>query len=244
LGSVQGDGFSAPAPGAPASRKRRRPRHFSAGAAVPLVLGLVAGGFAYEALQNRSAMTEVVVARMPLRAGAALTLRDTRTVKVPAADRGVLAGLLGPGELREGWVTSVPVPAGEPLTASEIEKPASGPVLGEMSIAVPVEQAVGGSLAPGDLVDVIAGNGAGGSYYVAQGLRVVAVAPTSPAEGSLLGASTGYYVVVAVGKQAALRLAAAVASEGQGASGLQLVRSNGEAKTDRTSYLGPLKGSP
>jgi Flp pilus assembly protein CpaB len=113
-----------------------------------------------------------------------------------------------------------------------------------MSIAVPEQQAVGGSLAVGDLVDVIASNAAGSAYYVAQRLRVVAVAPTSPASGALLGASSSYYVTVAVGKQTALRIAAALSAEGQGGGALELVRSNGEAAATRTLYQGPAKAAP
>jgi Flp pilus assembly protein CpaB len=111
-----------------------------------------------------------------------------------------------------------------------------GPASGEMSIAVPVQQAVGGSLTAGDYVDVIAANATGGAYYVAQGLRVVAVAPSSPSAGTLLGGSSGYYVVVAVGKQTALRIAAALGAQGQGGNGLELVRSDDEAPTTETFY--------
>jgi Flp pilus assembly protein CpaB len=231
------------APAAVIARKAGKTRHLPAGAVVPVVLGLLAAAFAYEAVQGRSAMTEVVVARIALPAGAPVGAGDTRVVRVHAADREVLRDLLVPAALSKGWVAAVPVPAGEPLTDSELKSPAKGPVLGQMSIAVPAQQAVGGALAPGDVVDVIASN-AGGAYYVAQGLRVVAVAPTSPAGGSLLGANSGYYVVVAVGKQAALRIAAALSAQGPGGGGLQLVRSDGEAPARRTFYQGPSKAVP
>jgi Flp pilus assembly protein CpaB len=231
------------APAAIVARKARRTRHLTAGAVVPVVLGLLAAAFAYEALQGRSAMTEVVVARIALPAGAPVSTRDTRVVRIHAADRDVLRDLVVPAALSKGWVAAVPVPAGEPLTDSELKSPARGPVLGQMSIAVPVQQAVGGALSPGDVVDVIAGSSAG-AYYVAQGLRVVAVAPTSPGGGSLLGANAGYYVVVAVSKQAALRIAAALSAQGPGSGGLELVRSNGEAATRRPFYQGPSKAVP
>ena len=230
---LQSAGFAAPG-----ARRQHRPRRVTAGAAVPVALGVLAAGFAYEALQARSAMTEVVVTRSELPAGAPVGPGDTRLVRVHSLDRSLLRGLVTPAQLRQGWVTTVPIPAGEPVTSSEISRPTRGPVLGEMSIAVPVDQAVGGRLVPGDRVDVIAGDGAGGARYVAQGLRVVAVAPSS-ANGALLGASTNYFVVVAVGKQTALRIAAALAgggTGGSGASGVELVRSSGERLSAEAVY--------
>lgn len=223
-------------------RRRRKPRRVTAGAAVPVALGILAAGFAYESLQGKSAMTVVVVARRALDAGQPVDSADTRLVSVHSTDRALLHDLARPSELNGGWVASVPVPAGEPLTASELSRPTAGPPLGEMSIAVPVQQAVGGRLAPGDLVDVITSNGQGGAYYVAQGLRVVAVAPASPS-GALLGTSTSYYVVVAVGKEAALKVAAAVGAQGSGGNGLELVRSSGEHSTSYTSFEGPSTGA-
>jgi hypothetical protein len=67
---------------------------------------------------------------------------------------------------------------------------------------------------------------------------VVAVAPTSTASGVLGGGSTGYYVIVAVDKQTALHLAAALGLEGEGAPGgqMELVRSTGERKTAQLGY--------
>jgi Flp pilus assembly protein CpaB len=213
--------------------------------AVPVALGVLAAGFTYEALQGRAAMTEIVVTRSELAAGTPIDAGDTRLVRVHSVDRSLLRGLVTPPQLGEGWVATVAIPAGEPVTSSEISMPAKGPVLGEMSIAVPVDQAVGGRLAPGDRVDVIAGNAAGGAHYVAQGLRIVAVSPSS-GNGALLGASTNYYVVVAVGKQTALRIAAALAEGGAGAGGaggIELVRSSGEKQTAHIAYEPTLRSA-
>jgi hypothetical protein len=106
-----------------------------------------------------------------------------------------------------------------------------------MSIAVPLQQAAAGKISTGDLIDVIAPNGEGGARYVAQGLRVIAVAPTSAA-GVLGGLSTSYYVLVAVDKQTALRLTAALGVQGAGGTGgqLEIVRSTGERETAQVLY--------
>lgn len=171
-------------------------------------------------------------------AGAPLDASDTSVVRVPSSDRSVLSGLLSPSGLSVGWVAAVAINAGEPVTLSELARPARGPSLGEMSIAVPIDEADGGRLVPGDHVDVIASNSTGSAHYVAQGLRVVAVAPSS-ATGALLSSSTGYYVVVAVGKQAALHIAAALGSQGPGGTGVgavELVRSSGYQAASQVSY--------
>jgi Flp pilus assembly protein CpaB len=187
----------------------RRPMRLTARAVVPVLLAVIAGGFAYEALQDRAAMTSIVVAAALVPAGSPVNGNDTRLVKVHATDVALTKGLVPPSELAEGWVAAVAVRAGQPITLSELEPPPSGPALGEMSIAVPVQQAAGGRISPGDLVDVIAAQGPKGAYYVAQSLRVLAVAPMSASSGVLSGGSTDYFVVVAVGKQTALRIAAA-----------------------------------
>jgi Flp pilus assembly protein CpaB len=207
--------------------------------AVPVALGVLAAGFGYEALASKSAMTEVVVAQVALSRGEAVDAGNTRLVRVHSSDRSLLRDLVSAGQLDRGWVVSVPVPAGEPLTASELARPSTGPVLGEMSIAVPADQAVGGRLVAGDMVDVIANTAQGGAYYVAQGLRVLSVAAAPQGSGALLGTSTSYYVVVSIGKKIALRVAAALGEQNSGGNGVQLVRSSGEPSTAATSYQGP-----
>jgi Flp pilus assembly protein CpaB len=208
---------------------------------VPIALAVLAAGFGYEALQERSAMTAIVVATARVPTGAPLDASDTRLVSVHASDTGLTNGLLRPAQLEQGWVAAVPLPAGEPITASEVTKRGKGPPLGYMSIAVPVDQAVGGAIAPGDRVDVIAATGQSGSYYVAQDLRVTEVAPTSPASGVLGGSAASYFIVVAVTKQTALRLVAAMGAQGSVGSNsvIEIIRSTGEPPSADISYRGP-----
>lgn len=232
----------------PAVRSRVHPRsRLTAGSVVPVLLGLLAAGFAYEALQDRSSMTSIVVATSMVPAGAPVNSHDTRAVQVHSSDTSVAHGLLAPSQLQDGWVAAVAVRPGEPVTLSEVERPALVPALGEMSIAVPLVQAAGGRIVAGDLVDVIASNGAGGAYYVAQGLRVLGVAPTSGTSGVLGDGSGSYFVVVAVDKQTALRIAAALGAQGAGAAGndIEVVRSTGEATTAHLRYgAPPVTGQP
>ncbi|HTT91280.1 MAG TPA: SAF domain-containing protein [Acidimicrobiales bacterium] len=210
----------------------------TAGSVVPVLLAVLAAGFVYEALQDRSSMTSVVVASSLVPAGTPVDASDTRTVRIHSSDTEVADGWLTPAELGGDWVATVAVRAGEPLTMSEVEKPSLVPALGEMSIAVPVQQAAGGRISAGDLVDVIASNGAGDAYYVAQGIRVLGVAPESATTGVLGGSSGSYFVVVAVNKQTALRIAAALGSQGTAGTGndIEIVRSSGEAPTAERHY--------
>jgi Flp pilus assembly protein CpaB len=227
-------------------RRVGRPRRLTSGSVVPIVMAVLAAGFAYAALQDRSAMTNIVVASSRLAAGSPVNGTDTRTVRVHATDEGLVRGVLSPSAVGRGWVAAVAVQIGEPITASEVREPATGPVMGQMSIAVPVQQAAGGTIAPGDRVDVIASQSDGGARYVAQSLPVVSVAPTSPAGGVLSGGSVNYFVVVAVDKQAALQISAALGSESSdgAASDIEIIRSTGERVTAQVGYPGTGGATP
>jgi Flp pilus assembly protein CpaB len=206
-----------------------------------VVLAVLAAGFVYETLQDRSAMTSIVVANSMVPAGAPIDSHDTRAVRVHSSDTVLAQGLLTPSQLGDGWVATVALRSGEPVTLSEVEKPSLVPALGQMSIAVPVPQAAGGRISAGDLVDVIASNGAGGAYYVAQGLRVLGVAPSSNTSGVLGGGTGTYFVVVAVDKQVALRIAATVEAQagGPGGENIDIVRSTGERPSTQLRYGSP-----
>jgi hypothetical protein len=216
----------------------RPPGRLTAGSVVPVLLAVLAAGFAYEALQDRSSMTSIIVASSTVPVGAPVDSQDTRAVRVHSSDTALAQGLLTPSQLDGGWVAAVAVRAGEPVTLSELEKKSAVPTLGEMSIAVPLQQAAGGRISAGDLVDIIASNGSGGAYYVAQSLRVLGVAPTSANTGVLAGGTGSYFIVVAVDKLTALRIAAALGAQGGGGAGndLEIIRSSGEAPTTQVRY--------
>lgn len=210
----------------PGSSGRRRPRRLSAGALLPVVLAVLAAVFAYEALQDRASMAEVVVARSSIPAGGAVTHFDTRIVEVHASDLSAARDLASPSQMNGGWVAAVGLQPGEPVTLDELSR-ISGSSGGEqMSIPVPEDQAVGGGLAAGDIVDVIEATQAGLTRYVARDLRVVSVAPSGSAGGVLGGSSGNFFVVVEVDKQTALELAAALAGSNTGAgASIDIIRS-------------------
>ena len=222
---------------APPRRRRRWGERVTLGHAGPLVLAVLAAVFVLTAVRDRSATVEVPVASSPIPAGTAVNAGDTRLVKIHRADGGLRSGLLAAGDLGGGWVAAVRIDAGDPITRSVVTHAAAGSGLGAMSIPVPVERADGGGIGPGDRVDVLAGDGNGGASYVAQGLMVVAVSPTRTS-GVLAGASSDFWVTVAVDRATALRLTAALGASGAApGTSLEVVRSTGEtAPAPQTSY--------
>lgn len=183
----------------------------------------MAGGSVYAALSQRGATIEVAVAATSLPAGTVLGPADVRAVGVSAAAGAITRAVFSPADVPYGWVTAVGVRAGDPLTPDVLSMPVSG-AAGQMSIAVPEAQAAGGTLVPGDEVDMILASPRR-SRYVATGLRVVGTSAGSSG-GLLSGAGPGYDVVVQVSRRTALEVATALAaSSGTGADQVELVRS-------------------
>jgi hypothetical protein len=227
-----------PGPGRANEGRVRRPRRLSASSLVPMVLAVLAAVFSFEALQDRSAMYQVVVARTVITEGQLIGTQNTRFVEIHASDVAQERDLLTPAGLGQNWQAAVELRPGEALTLAEVTTRSSTRPLGEMSIPVPIDQAVGGALASGDQVDVIQADGAGGARYIAQGLRVLSVASAGPAGGVLGNSSGAFFIVVAVSKQVALRVSAAEGASGSagGSSSIEVIRSNGENRTGYVSF--------
>jgi hypothetical protein len=196
----------------------------------PVLLAVVAFVLGLVVLQQRSATVLVPVASRAINAGDRVTPGSVRLVRVHAQDAEARAGLVAPGDLAAsaGWVASVLIRAGDPITRSEVTKPAGPAGLGSMSLQVPVEHADGGALRLGDRVDVI-GQVNGTAQYQARGLQVLAVASQDRSGGLVAAGSGGYFVVVAVDSTTALRLAQAVDARGSGAGVVDIVRTTGVA---------------
>jgi hypothetical protein len=198
------------------------------GHVAPLVLAVFAAVFVLAGLADRSASVEIPVASAAIPAGVAINGTDTRLVRVHRSDSRLLGGLVSANQLGEGWVAAVRIEAGDPITRSVVTQAAGASGLGAMSLPVPADRADGAALQPGDRVDVLGSDGNGGVSYLAEGLQVLAV--SSPSSG-LLGATSDYWISVAVDRATALKLAAALNSQaggGSAASALEVVRSTGE----------------
>ncbi len=233
---VSTDGATGTVPGRPRGRRVRS--RWTAGHVLPVVLAVLAAVFVLAGLRDRSATVKVPVAARAIPAGMEVDTADTRLVSAHRSDGILVGGLLSRAELGGGWVAAVNIGAGQAITRSEVTAAGrAGSGLGSMSIPVPVADADGGAIAVGDQVDVIEASG-GGASYVAAGLRVLAVAPAQTS-GVLGGASSSYYVTVAVDRATALRIAAAVgtgASTGTSSGGVEVVRSTGETGSPPAGY--------
>lgn len=118
----------------------------------------------------------------------------------------------------DGWVLSRPIGDGGLIDRPALVPPGSSSGRRSMSLAVPVEHAAGGSLVPGDLVDVISVvDGAGA--YVASGLEVLFVSESSSGG---IGTVSSHHVVVSVDAEEALALAEALDS-----GSVEIVRATG-----------------
>ena len=218
----------------PLRARRHHSRRPNLGTLLPPVLASLAALFAYEALQDRSSMTQVLVARTSIAVGQPISQANTAVISLHSSDVRLMRGLLSAASPRGPWVAAINMRPGEPLTLGAVIQPSAGNQLGEMSIPVPQDQAVGGNLSVGDAVDVIQADTSGGAKYVAQGLTVVAVA--RGAQAGLLGqagAGSDFYITVSVTKADALRIAAALGASSSQAGSIEIVSSTGEPETTR-----------
>jgi Flp pilus assembly protein CpaB len=187
-------------------------------------VALLAFGLNYLALQNRDATVLVAVADRPLFAGTPLQAEDFRLVPVATSFSG-LDSLLTEGEIasREGWFLSRAVAAGAVIDEAALVEPGAPSGLRAMSIPIEIEHAAGGSIAPGDRIDVISTSGTE-AVFVVSGVRVIAVADRSSA---VLGGVGAYHIVVGVDARQALALADAIA-EGS----IEVIESTGAPPVD------------
>jgi Flp pilus assembly protein CpaB len=141
-----------------------------------LVVAVV--GYAAVAAGSRSRSSEVVVAAHYLPAGTRLSTRDLRLVKLSAGQSllGQLVPASGEGSL-VGRRLAVPVLAGLPLSRASVAAVGGGP--GAFTLTVPALHALGGNLAVGDRVSVLAtftsSTGAATARVVARDLVVLSV---------------------------------------------------------------------
>jgi Flp pilus assembly protein CpaB len=227
-----------PAPPGAAKRRRSTGDRITLGRAAPILFAVAALIAVVIALGDRSATTQVPVATRAIPAGSPVNASNTHLAPVHNSDSAVISGLLPAAALNQGWVAAGPINPGDAITRSEVVHPAAGAGVGAMSIAVAPSHADGGAIVTGDTVDVIAqpnantqGATAVGPQYIAQGLKVLNVAPTNTSGGVLAASNSDYYIVVAVDRTTALRLATALAAGGSStsASAVQVIRTTGEA---------------
>jgi Flp pilus assembly protein CpaB len=211
--------------------------------AIAVVFSVLAGLFFLAAVNGRSG-TQVAVAARDLRPGDPIDEGAVRYVDV-SGPGAVLATLVRSGDLDalRGSVLSHPVPSGAVLSRDDLVPAAAGSQPRWMSIPVDAEHAAGGSIAVGDIVDVIDGGDTGGTpSYALTGARVVAV--SRPSGGALGSGSGKSSITVALPDgplpdgRAALAVATAIRHDK-----VEVVRSTGAASLPAAAAL-PAPASP
>ena len=143
-----------------------------------LLLAMSAVGYIAVAAGSRTRSSDIVVATHSLPAGTRLTTADLRLVKL-SAGQALLAQLVpAAGEASlVGRRLAVPVLAGLPLSRASVAAPGGGPAA--FTLTVPALHALGGNLAAGDRVSVLAtftsSTGAATARVVARDLIVLSV---------------------------------------------------------------------
>jgi len=130
------------------------------------LLAVSAVGYIAVAARSRTHSSEVVVAAHNLPAGTRLTTRDLRLVKLSAGQ-----------ELLRQLVPATPVLAGLPVARESVAQPGGGPAAFTLTVAA--MHALGGNLAIGDRVSVLAtftsATGAASARVIARHLVVLSV---------------------------------------------------------------------
>lgn len=150
---------------------------------------------------DRPPRSEVVVVGRDLPAGTVLGPDLLRVVAVdlPAPLDG---RVFEQPDVLEGATTLAPLATGEPVLLSQVLPAGTTPATGaDVSFAVSADRALGGSLRPGELVDLVATPAAGATRVVAESVTVIdAVGETD----GLLADSGGLVVTVRLPSRRAL----------------------------------------
>ena len=203
--------------------RTRPPRRWSQPLPLAGALLILLALLGYWTVYNQTTKrTQVLVAAHALQAGGTLRASDLQTARI-AGSRSVLASFLPASEraLVAGRTLKAPVAAGAPIPAAALAAP--GRRAASFTLVLPLMHALGGDLAPGDRVTVLATytatNGQSTTRVIARALPVISVGQAS---GFNVGAQT-IPVTVAL-PDPSLASALALANE---AAKLDLLREGG-----------------
>ena len=209
----RGDGQvepTAPTPLLAPPKKRSITERLSLGHVVMITAALLAFVLVVAVLQDRSATTTIAVAGQEILPGSTITADMVDEIEVPA-DSPLIGKVATLDSISAGLVTTGQrIAPGEPITMTALAPVSAPSGLRAMSVPIDREFAVGGDLTAGDRIDVIAVDD-GTATYIATNLEVLATQRASSRSGALSSTSLGgYFVVLAVDDQTALRIALAV----------------------------------
>lgn len=184
----------------------RRLARLSLGHLIMIVAGLLAVATNLALLRSVDERVLVAVVGRDIRSGSVITSQDLRLTGV-AADVAILDLLVTEAEASElAGVAVRDLRAGDLVLQSDVAPSAAPDGRRAMSIPIDPQHAVGGDIATGDRVDVVAVR-EGIASFVLVDVEVLAVAG---AGAGPLGANRDFFVTVAVSDHQALELAEAL----------------------------------
>lgn len=204
-------------------RRRALTSRLSTAHVVMVLAGLLGVVLTLNVLRAADHTRPVLVAAKDLAPGTVISADAVRVARIHADD-GVLAALVAGSDLGslDGRIVSTTVRRGSLLERAALQPAGDGASTRVMSFPLARARAVGGKLATGDRVDVLAvEHDTGRSGYVADDVPVVAVDSRS---GGPLGTDGDLTVSVGVDAQTAARLASAL-----DVASVTLVRSTGSS---------------
>jgi Flp pilus assembly protein CpaB len=216
-----------------AVRDRSLRSRVSSGHVVMVVAGLLGLLLSLSVLRRADTTVPVMVVDRDLASGTRVQSDLFHAVRIHA-DRPVLDNLVAPDALAglQGRIVRAPLRAGDLLQRSNLGATTAGDARRSMSFPVDSALAVGGDLAAGDRIDVLASATDGArSGYVLTGADVVAV--QSKSAGPLRSGDGQITITVAVDAAGAERLAAALHG-----TDLLVVRSTGAAAVSAVHWFG------
>lgn len=186
---------------------------------------------------TRTPRQSYVVAARPLAPGTRIGADDLRVVALDVPDAGVRSQLFGGAAQLVGASVLAPIPAGSLVEASAVVGRGGAPGTREISISVDRSRAVGGTLKPGEFVDVLStfGQGAGSSTVVM--VPHVEVLTVSAAAGGAIGDTATEMIVLAApdGPSAEAIADAAIATQ------ITLVRAAEQAPGSPVTTVAPFE---
>lgn len=190
---------------APVASPRRTRRRFSVGHLAVVLAAVLAFAANLAFLRSVDDSIEVVAAARSLGAGEIVSAGDLRTVAL-RADASVLSTLLTSVEGLEGRVVRSGLVAGQLVGGGDLLAAAAPDGLRSMAIPVSAQHAAGGTIRPGDRVDII-DVVEGVASYVVRDAPVLEVSSTS---SGALAVSGGDFLVVGLNEAEVLAVAEAI----------------------------------
>lgn len=195
-----------PRPVAP--RRRRLRERISLGHLFMIAAGLLAFVLVVSLLQDRTRTVKVLAARNDIFPGAAVSADQVKEISIPAGSP-LAPSMATMASLGGGATAAQRIKAGDPITLTALSPQTNTSGRRAMSIPIDRSRAVGGDLAPGDRVDVIAVNGTEATY-VAVDLEVLRTQAASGGGALSSSSINDYYVTVSVDDKEALGIALAL----------------------------------